>query len=159
MYILVYLQVSSRIPQRNSMIQPRTMVSEWCGTTQWAVQKASNNNNNNILKKTKSRICRHEWPVHTFIQVFLIDNTSSDEWYNIDIYTRRTTKLLTDIIKSFATLTVLIQNESARCFTVQNLGIAFVQGIVRVAIGCSPSFLLLWTLGGIQLQKIYQLCI
>ena len=46
-----------------------------------------------------------------FTRAFLAGYTSSHEQYDIDIYTRRTTKLLTPIIKSFVTLKVLIQNK------------------------------------------------
>ena len=58
--------------------------------------------------------------------------------YDIDIYTQRTTKLFTPIIKSFVAQKVLIQNERTRWFMVQTLRSAFVQGIVRV--GYSPPF-------------------
>ena len=55
-----------------------------------------------------------------------------------NIYTQRTTKLFTPIIKSFVALKVLIQNERTRWFTARTLRSAFVQGIVRV--GYSPLF-------------------
>ena len=71
-----------------------------------------------------------EWPATKFIQAFLPGYTSSHEQYDIDIYTRRTTKLLTQIIKSFVTLKVLIQNERTQWVTMQSLCTTFVQGIV-----------------------------
>ena len=60
------------------------------------------------------------------------------ERYDIDIYTQRTTKLFTPIIKSFVALKVLIQNERTQWFTARTLCSAFVQGTVRV--GYSPLF-------------------
>ena len=76
-----------------------------------------------------------------FIQAFLADYISSHERYDINIYTQRTTKLLTPINESVVTLKVLIQNERIQWFTVRTLCSAFVQSIVRV--GYSPSLLLL----------------
>ena len=75
---------------------------------------------------------------HRIYSVFLAGYTSLHERYDIDIYTQRTTKLFTPIIKSFVALKVLIQNERTRWFTARTLRRAFVQGIVRV--GYSPLF-------------------
>ena len=83
-------------------------------------------------------LLRREWPAIEFTQALLAGYTSLHEWYDIDIYTQRTTKLFTLIIKSFVALKVLIENERTRWFTAQTLRSAFVQGIVRV--GYSPPF-------------------
>ena len=73
-----------------------------------------------------------------FTEAFLAGYTSLHEWYDNDIYTQRTAKLFTPIIKAFGALKVLIQNERTRWFTVRTLRSAFVQGIVRA--GYSPLF-------------------
>ena len=84
---------------------------------------------------------RSDQPSNLLTEAFLAGYTSLHEQYDIDIYTQRTTKLFTPIIKSFVALKVLIQNERTRWFMAQTLHSAFVQGIVRV--GYSPYFLLL----------------
>ena len=68
---------------------------------------------NKILKKAEKRISyHHDWltghQIHLSVSCCCI---SSHKGYNINIYTQRTTKLLTPIIKPFASLKVLIQNE------------------------------------------------
>ena len=83
-------------------------------------------------------LLHREWPAVKFTQAFLAGYTSLHERYDIDIYTQKTTKLFTPIIKFFVALKVLIQNERIRWFTVQTLRSEFVQGIVRV--GYSPLF-------------------
>ena len=90
-----------------------------------------------------SSLHRGSRPAIKLIQAFLVGYTSSHEWYDIDIYTQRTTNLLTPIIKSFVALKMLIQNERTRWFTAQTLCSTFVQGIVRVGYSL---LLLLWTL-------------
>ena len=53
---------------------------------------------------------------HQITQVFLAGYTFLHEGYDINIYTQRTTKLFTPIIKSFVALKVLIQNKRTRWF-------------------------------------------
>ena len=76
MHKLGYLRVSTRIPERNSTIQPRTMV--WNNTvcnleSPWA--------SNEILKKAERHICHYEWPAIKFVQAFLAGHTSLHERY------------------------------------------------------------------------------
>ena len=99
---------------------------------------------NRILKKAERLYLCREWPAIKSIQAFLAGYISSYERYNIDIYIQRTTKLLTPIIKSIATLKLLIQNKRTWWFMAQTFCSAFVQNIVRI--GYLPSILLLWFL-------------
>ena len=89
-----------------------------------------------------SSLCR-ERPAVKFIPAFLTGYTSSHERY-INIYTQRTTQLLTLSSLLLVTLEVIIQNKKIWWFMSPTLHGAFVQGIVRV--GYSPSLLLLWTI-------------
>ena len=59
------------------------------------------------------------------IRVFLAGYTASHRHYNIDIDIRKTTTLLTPIIKPFITLKVLIQNERTQWLMVRTLCSAF----------------------------------
>ena len=52
---------------------------------------------------------RSDRPSNVLTEAFLAGYTSLHEQYDIDIYTQRTTKLLTLIIKSFVALKVLIK--------------------------------------------------
>ena len=110
----------------------RISPEQWCEAIQWAVQQAFEPA---IDFKKSRKACisslHHEWPAVEFTQAFLAGCTSYHGRYDIDIYTQRTTKLFTPIIKSFVALKVLIQNERTRWFTVRTLRSAFVQGIVR----------------------------
>ena len=54
-----------------------------------------------------------EWLAIQFIQAFLADYISSHEWYDINIYTQRITKLLMPIIKSFVILSLHKTRESS----------------------------------------------
>ena len=73
-----------------------------------------------VLKKAE----RHVLSLHReqlavkFIRAFLAGYISLHERYDINIYTQRTTKLLTPISESVVTLKVLIQNKRIRWFTV-----------------------------------------
>ena len=69
---------------------------------------------------------RREWLPVKFIWAFFAGYTSSHERYDIDIYTQRTTKLLTPIIKTFVSLKVLIQNKRTWWFTALTLHSVFV---------------------------------
>ena len=117
----------------------RISPEQWCGAIQWAFQQAFEAAIDfKESRKVYISSLHREWPAVEFTQAFLAGYTSLHEWYDIDIYTQRTTKLFTPIIKSFVALKVLIQNERTRWFTVRTLRSAFVQGIVRV--GYSPLF-------------------
>ena len=117
----------------------RISPEQWCGAIQWAVQQAFEPAIDfKESRKAYISSLHREWPAVEFTQAFLAGYTSLHEWYDIDIYTQRTTKLFTPIIKSFVALKVLIQNERTRWFTARTLRSAFVQGIVRV--GYSPLF-------------------
>ena len=54
-----------------------------------------------------------EWLAIQFIRAFLADYISSHEWYDINIYTQRITKLLMPIIKSFVILSLHKTRESS----------------------------------------------
>ena len=117
----------------------RISPEQWSGPIQWAVQQAFEPAIDfKESRKAYISSLHREWPAVEFIQAFLVSYASLHEWYDIDIYTQRTTKLFTPIIKSFVALKVLIQNERTRWFTARTLRSAFVQGIVRV--GYSPLF-------------------
>ena len=143
MHKLGYLWVSYRILERN--VYEKCSLEQWCGAIQWAVQEAFEPamDFKESWKVCIWLLCRQSQAVE-FTQAFLAGYTSLHERYDIDIYTQRTTKLFTPIIKSFVALKVLIQNERTRWFTVRTLSSVFLQGIVRI--GYSPSLLLLWTL-------------
>ena len=117
----IYLWVRSRITERN--FQDSALNS---GVKQHSEHARKSLSQQWILKKAERRICCHEWPCFKFILAFLAGSTSLHEWYIIDIYIWRTTKLLTPIIKSFFTLKVLIQTERFRWFMVRSLHTAFV---------------------------------
>ena len=135
---LRYLRVISKIPKRNFYKSAQSN-----GVEQHSEQSRKPSSQQQILKKVERRIISslcHEWLVVVeFTQAFLAGYTYLHEQYDINIYTQRTTKLFTPIIKSFVALKVLIQNERTRWFTAQTLCSVFVQGIVRV--GYSPYFL------------------
>ena len=84
----------------------------------------------------------------------VVSKCSLHERYNIDIYTQRTTKLFTPIIKSFVPLKMLIQNKRI-------YGANFTQWVCT---GCceswilSLSFPLLWTLDITIQQHAMWLC-
>ena len=133
---LGYLRVSYRILERNFYESAQSN-----GVEQYSEQSSKPSSQQWILKKSRKAYIsslHREWLAVEFTQAFLAGYTSLHERYHIDIYTQRTTKLFTPIIKSFVALKVLIQNKRTRWFMARTLRSAFVQGTVRV--GYSPLF-------------------
>ena len=133
---LGYVWVSYRVLERNFYELAKSN-----GVEQYSEQSSKPLSQQSILRKAKMLIYHccivSEQPSNLLKRFLLVTLHRLHEWY-IDIYTQRTTKLFTPMIKSFVALKVLIQNERTRWFTVQTLSIAFVQGTVRV--GYSPLF-------------------
>ena len=113
---LRYLRVSSRILERNfyesaqiNHVEQHSEQSRKPSTQQW------------IIKKAERYICRRcivsDQQQNLLTEVFLAGYTFLHERYDINIYTQRTTKLFTPIIKSFVAVKVLIQNKRTRWFT------------------------------------------
>ena len=130
---LRYLQVSYRILERNFY-----ELAQSNGMEQHSEQSRKPSSQQWIVKTAERRIyhcCVVSDRSSNLLKRFLLVTLPcmNDD---IDIYTQRTTKLFTPIIKSFVALKVLIQNERTRWFMAQTLHNAFVQGIVRV--GYSP---------------------
>ena len=137
---LRYLQVSSRIPKRNFQDSAQTN-----GVEQHSEQSRNPSTQHGILKKAERCICiMSDWPLNSFNHFWLVTLPHMNDVHNIIVFIWRATKLLTPIIKSLATLKVLILNKNSMVY-----GVNFMQKrIVRVRY--SPSLLLLWTLGNAQ---------
>ena len=104
----------------------RISPEQWCGAIQWAVQQAFEPAIDfKESRKAYISSLHREWPAVEFTQAFLAGYTSLHERYDINIYTQRTTKLFTPIIKSFVALKMLIHNKRTRWFTVWTLRSAF----------------------------------
>ena len=109
---LGYLQVSYRILERNFYESAQSN-----GVEQYSEQSRKPLSQQWILKKAK-RLIYHRCIVSdlpsNLLKCFLLVTFP----YMTDIYTQRTTKLFTPIIKSFIVLKVIIQNERTRWFVV-----------------------------------------
>ena len=114
---LGYLRVTSRILKRN-VYESAQINSMKQHSQQWILKKAE--------RSIYHRCVMSDWLSNLFTEAFLVGYTSLHEQYGIGIYTQRTTKLFTPIMKSFVALKMLIQNVRTRWFTVRTLHCAFV---------------------------------